>query len=395
MNGRFFPVAAPRSLAGHLAGHAGRSLVLAAAMGLAACNNTAVKSERAHINNETKFSSKEFGVKGSPRVTESKTVKKGGGRYQVGKPYKIRGKWYTPKEDPTYAAIGKASWYGPNFHGRLTANGEVYDQYHLSAAHPTLPLPSYVRVTNLTNDRSVVVRVNDRGPFAHNRIIDLSKKAAEMLDFKHAGVTNVRVEYVGKARMDGLDQQFLLASYRGPNAPTVVPGATMPGTMLALAGPKRPAPPGTVASDQAFALAMAPVPVPLPRPGYVTAGGIPLPVAGHTPFMTAALAPLSFAAQDRINLRIDSAFAAFDRREPAGSAPVGGSVDIWIAEYAEEAAAWRVAKSLASMGLVAVEPIRQQRQISWAVRMVTGADVAAEIVEKARARGFVHAAIAD
>lgn len=176
-----------------------------------------------HINNKTKFSSKTFGVKGSPRVTTKKSVRKGGGRYQVGKPYTIRGKRYYPKEDKNLKQVGMASWYGPNFHGRLTANGEVYDQYSLSAAHPTMPLPSYAKVTNLVNGRTVTVRVNDRGPYAHGRVIDLSAQAAKMLDYTHKGVTKVKVEYVGKARMDGLDEKMLMASYIGPNS-----GATKP-----------------------------------------------------------------------------------------------------------------------------------------------------------------------
>ena len=121
------------------------------------------------------------------------------------------------KEDPNYSAVGLASWYGSAFHGRKTANGEIYDMGELTAAHPTLPLPSYVRVTNLANDRSVVVRVNDRGPFAKGRVIDVSASVADMLDFKRAGTAKVKVQYVGPARMDGHDRQMLLASYQGPN----------------------------------------------------------------------------------------------------------------------------------------------------------------------------------
>jgi len=164
------------------------------------------------------FSEKEYGVAASPRlVAEGKPVPKGGGRYQVGKPYVVKGKVYKPKEDPDYRAVGLASWYGSAFHGRKTANGELYDMAALTAAHPTLPLPSYARVTNLANDRSVIVRINDRGPFAKGRIIDLSSTAAELLDYKRAGTAKVKVEYVGPARMDGHDREMLLASYRGPN----------------------------------------------------------------------------------------------------------------------------------------------------------------------------------
>jgi rare lipoprotein A len=164
------------------------------------------------------FSKREYGVAASPRVVAAnEAVPSGGGRYQVGKPYKVKGKTYRPKEDPNYSKVGYASWYGSAFHGRQTANGEIYDMGQLTAAHPTLPLPSYVRVTNVANGRSVVVRVNDRGPFKKGRIIDVSAAVAEMLDFKRAGTAKVKVEYVGRARMDGRDRQMLLASYDGPN----------------------------------------------------------------------------------------------------------------------------------------------------------------------------------
>lgn len=116
------------------------------------------------------------------------------GGYRVGRPYQINGRWYTPQEDFGYVETGTASWYGADFHGRPTASGETYDMNALTAAHRTLPLPSIVRVTNLDNGRSVVVRVNDRGPFSHGRIIDLSRRGAEELQFIGAGTARVRVE---------------------------------------------------------------------------------------------------------------------------------------------------------------------------------------------------------
>lgn len=177
----------------------------------------------------TKFSESKYGVKASPKVASGKRTPKGGGYAMVGKPYRVAGKTYVPRDDPNYSAVGLASWYGPNFHGRKTANGEVFNQNDLTAAHPTLPLPSYVRVTNLKNDRSVVVRVNDRGPFAHGRVIDVSSAAASMLDFKRSGVAKVKVEYVGPARMDGRDRRTLMASYSGPGK--------RPRTMLASRNP--------------------------------------------------------------------------------------------------------------------------------------------------------------
>ncbi|MHA6692252.1 septal ring lytic transglycosylase RlpA family protein [Devosia sp. A449] len=163
------------------------------------------------------FSSSEYGVGVSPRVTTNPNPPKGGGRYQVGKPYTVRGKTYVPQEDPTYVASGDASWYGSDFHGRRTANGEIFSANALTGAHPTLPLPSYVRVTNEANGRSVVVRVNDRGPYMPGRIMDLSHRAAEMLGYVNNGHTQITAQYVGPAPLEGDDTRQLVASYSGPS----------------------------------------------------------------------------------------------------------------------------------------------------------------------------------
>ena len=114
--------------------------------------------------------------------------------YKIGKKYNVGGKYYYPKKDLFYNQTGIASWYGPKFHGKLTANGEIYNQYALTAAHKTLPLPSAVKVTNLKNNKSIVLRINDRGPFVNDRIIDLSSKAADILDLKREGTGLVRVQ---------------------------------------------------------------------------------------------------------------------------------------------------------------------------------------------------------
>ncbi|MHA1165578.1 MAG: septal ring lytic transglycosylase RlpA family protein, partial [Alphaproteobacteria bacterium] len=132
-------------------------------------------------------------------------VPKGGGRYKVGNPYKIGGRTYRPAEQPGYNRVGVASWYGELFHGRYTANGEIYDMNALTAAHPTLPLPTYARVTNLQNGRSLVVRINDRGPYAADRIIDMSRRSAQALGFQRNGTARVRVQYLGRAPLDGND----------------------------------------------------------------------------------------------------------------------------------------------------------------------------------------------
>jgi rare lipoprotein A len=156
-----------------------------------------------------------YGVSASPRVVDDgEPVPKGGGVYRVGSPYVVAGRTYVPEENPNYQAVGLASWYGDDFHGRMTANGEVFDLNGISAAHPTLPLPTYVRVTNLANGRSLIVRVNDRGPFHGNRIIDVSVKAAHLLGFHASGTAWVRVEYVGRAPIEGSDDQILAATLR-------------------------------------------------------------------------------------------------------------------------------------------------------------------------------------
>src|SRR6202171_4639035 len=172
-----------------------------------------------------KFASRvdpKYGVSSSPRVVElGEPVPKGGGTYRVGKPYTVAGRIYVPEEDTNYRQEGMASWYGDDFHGRLTANGEVFDMESLTAAHPTLPMPCYARVTNLGNGKSLIVRVNDRGPYHGNRLIDVSNRAAELLEFKGNGVARVRVEYVARAPLEGSDDRQLLATLRtGEPAPS-------------------------------------------------------------------------------------------------------------------------------------------------------------------------------
>lgn len=162
-----------------------------------------------------------YGVSASPRVVEmGQPVPKGGGVYRVGKPYVVAGRTYTPEENVNYSAQGIASWYGNAFHGRYTANGEIYDMNSISAAHPTLPLPSYVRVTNLKNHKSIVVRVNDRGPYAHDRVIDLSQRTAHLLGFRGNGTARVQVDYVGRAPIAGSDDRKLMATLREGNQPS-------------------------------------------------------------------------------------------------------------------------------------------------------------------------------
>lgn len=158
------------------------------------------------------FTSKEFGVSVSPRVTRTKFPPRGGGRQLPLKPYRVAGKTYEPVQGPGYVERGKASWYGQDFHGRRTANGEIFGAYYLTAASPVLPIPSYARVTNLENGQSVLVRVNDRGPYLQGRVIDLSYEAASALGYVNAGSASVEVRYVGPAPLNGDDSRMLAAS---------------------------------------------------------------------------------------------------------------------------------------------------------------------------------------
>lgn len=142
---------------------------------------------------------------------------------KVGKPYTVAGQTYYPQHDPSYDRVGVASWYGDKFHGKLTANGETYNKNAMTAAHPTLPLNSYVNVTNLQTGQTLTVRLNDRGPFIDNRLIDLSEAAATALGIKNGGLAQVRVQYAGPAAPDAAKNAYAI-----PKAQPVAPVPVMP-----------------------------------------------------------------------------------------------------------------------------------------------------------------------
>lgn len=186
-----------------------------------------------------------------------------GGKYKVGAPYEVAGVWYVPKEEPSYDQEGIATWYGADYHLKTTANGEVFDRFALSGAHTTLPLPSIVEVTNITNGKTVQVRLNDRGPFSGGALIDVSQEAARQLGFEQQGQARVRVRYVGPAPLGAPDAGLRYASY----APSPTPGAQPPAAPLPYAG--LGAPPSTIASAAPVAsqplspIAAAPPPAPV------------------------------------------------------------------------------------------------------------------------------------
>jgi rare lipoprotein A len=260
------------------------SVVCIATASCSSTVSTPKQTEAPKKRSKEYFAESVYGVKASPRVVEGEVVPKGGGRFMVGNSYTIKGRRYQPREEAGYDKSGLASWYGDAFHGRRTANGEIYDKQHLSAAHPTMPLPSYARITNVKNGASVLVRVNDRGPFHAGRLIDVSSKTADLLDFKRAGTGNVRVQYVGRAPLEGDDTPYLLASYKpmGGSAPADNQRGWL-GSMIASVR-------GAPASEQPAPAAQAPqvmmasaahvvadilayaVPVPMQRDGQISHG---------------------------------------------------------------------------------------------------------------------------
>ena len=347
----------------------GTALLVAA---LTACSSHSPKTGGSTRSKEY-FPESKYGVKASPRVSNAKSnLPRGGGRYQVGKPYKVKGNWFHPKEQPNYAAEGAASWYGDAFHGRLTANGEVYDMTHLTAAHPTLPLPSYARVTNLKNKTSVIVRINDRGPFERGRLIDLSKRAAEMLDYKHSGTAKVRVEYVGPAPLHGQDDAFLMASYK-PGGAAPDPSDGLPtGVMIAMNGPtptQASASSGVNTIPAAIAAAYA-MPSPAPAAASQAPFGGPsenIALPSYAPIPASRPGEMEFAALSYAEQRINAASRIFDpvlnpglgEDEIAGwwngQQTPKGETFLNLGLWASLEEAQGIAKSLASYGEVSYE----------------------------------------
>jgi len=200
------------------------------------------------------------------------------GIYKVGKPYQINGAWYYPSEDFTYDETGIASWYGPNVREKVTANGEIYDQDELTAAHKTLPMPSLVRVTNLDNGRSIVVRVNDRGPFVPGRIIDMSRRGAQLLGFEGTGTAKVRVQILAEE-----SRAIAAAARQGTPAPILAetdgpPPKAAPRKQVEVAeGP-------ALSKPTPAAITATPIPPPSTVPGAVKDGRfVPAPVVAQLP----------------------------------------------------------------------------------------------------------------
>lgn len=232
------------------------------------------------------FPSSKYGPASQRVVAEGEEVPKGGGRQLVGKAYSVAGKRYTPYEKPVgYTAVGTASWYGEAFHGRRTANGEVYDRRSISAAHPTMPLPAYARVTNTLNNRSIIVRVNDRGPYHGGRVMDVSQGTAEALAFRHLGTARIKLEYLGQASLAGSDDKLLLATLRTDGQPAAIPG-TSARTMVASSSS------AAASRSQSADLDEAPAELPASPQSYVTASASTARAYAPQGYSTASAEPV-------------------------------------------------------------------------------------------------------
>jgi rare lipoprotein A len=264
---------------------------------LTGCAQQPVRTASIHHGHEY-FSQAKYGA-ASPRVVaDGEPVPHGGGQYLVGHPYTIAGHTYYPRENPNYSAVGLASWYGDAFHGRRTANGEVYDMRSLSAAHPTMPLPSYARVTNLGNGYSVIVRVNDRGPYHGGRVMDVSSRVADVLDIKGMGTARVKVDYIGPAPMEGSDDNELLASLRTDGSLASLNGAGSPSIFPVMVAQQQPPAPPPVRLIAPSAPPPAQEPEPEPAVAAVEPSRVPLahpPVPPARPFDLGADSHATFA----------------------------------------------------------------------------------------------------
>ena len=272
--------------------------------------------------------------------------------YKIGDPYQIDGVWYYPKVDYNYDQTGIASWYGPGFDGKATANGETYDQNALTAAHNTLPLPTIVRVTNLENGRAIELRINDRGPFAHGRIIDVSRRAAQLLGFETAGTARVRVEV--------LEEESRILATRL---------ADEPGSDIASPPPPEAAP------------SVAVVAVPLPD--------VPSAPTTTAPVTTATLPPATTAASVTVPPAEPATTTVYQHSVSATEIFIqaGAFVDIQNAE--------RLRQQLSGLGPTELYPVLVGNQRYYRVRMgpiptVTQADA---LLERVIAQGHQEARI--
>jgi rare lipoprotein A len=294
-------------------------VVLCAGAGLAAC---ATAGPRPH-----------YVVSGPPLGSTTQPPNRSG-LHGTMAPYQVNGRWYTPHAETDYDVVGVASWYGAQFHNHRTSNGEIFDQNAVSAAHTTLPIPSIIEVTNLANNRSIRVRLNDRGPFVDGRILDLSREAAAELGYERQGVAKVRVRYIGPAPA--------LPTVRLASAVTAAPGRYA----HAERAPRRD---GDI-EDQDF-----------PDAGR---GRVAAPTSGAD---------------------IEDATAA-PPPAPVGRASgmVGGGYAVQVGAFSSRETADRVAARLADTGSTSIEPIQRHGAVIYKLKLGAFPDAQAAAVARAR-----------
>lgn len=282
----------------------------------------------------------------------------GGGIYKVGNPYKIDGEWYYPAENENYDNKGIASWYGPNFHGKPTANGEVFDQNLITAAHPTLPMPIYARVTNLENGRSLVVRINDRGPFVADREIDLSRRSAELLGYLNKGTARVRVQYLRRAPLDG----------------------DVPDIQSVVADGGFTAPPPQQTSDREVAVA---------------APTGPVQVASLTPTYPVAAAAGTLLPSDMAPIADDPMPTQAASQSATPSVPPLPGTYVQAGAFANQANAEALKIQLSDLGRVDVNPINVNGTELYRVRVgpVENPQAASELLQRLTGRGHTNARV--
>lgn len=344
------------------------------------------------------FSPSVYGVSASTRVVQpGQAVPRGGGVHRIGRSYTVRGRTYHPRHDPSHDEVGIASWYGDDFHGRRTANGEIYNMYALSAAHRTLPMPSYVRVQNVANGRSVVVRVNDRGPFHGNRVIDVSKRVAQVLDLKNSGLGRVRVTYVGRADLSGNDDWLVTTVQdNGRPVPPTQVAAMAPVPAWAATPASGPTPTQLALQDRLAPAGPTPIPVERPReqpvqvaslaPALVPVSRMPAPQPPAAPIQTpapalppvvtqalAAPAPVPAAPPAPVPQPITIAAAAgapmalapmplprpagVDARPASAATPTGAPIFVQVGSFRDPEQALRYRDALSRHGTAVVEPV--------------------------------------
>ncbi len=353
-------------------------LATSAAALLTACSGDPSPQSLTGVSRST-FTESEYGVSSSPRVA-SDDVPKGGGTFKLGSPYKMAGRWYVPRDNPSYDEYGIASWYGADFHGRRTANGEVFDANALTAAHPTLPLPCYAYVTNVDNGRTVLVRVNDRGPYVNDRLIDMSYAAAKQLDYVGKGRARVRVRFAGLAPLNGDDsreRQFLASQQGGREAPAWTPqppareyasveerGPDLPAEAsdqwdpnayrASLAGKSVPPPPASARRSRAF-VQTASLPGPdrhdgrmslaAPPPSSQSAFEAPQPQPFEAP---QPFAPASASEDEQ----------SFDNGSALAGPGESGRAYVQVGIFRDRSNAERLRRELGSLGPVEVAPLQ-------------------------------------